>query len=214
VVGSLVGASALYAALQLVALSVLPDLGHALAPGAQTRAQPLLDVAQALLGNSGNTLLSVAALVSMLGFCAGVALVAPRYLVALSQDDYLPKAFAEHSARGTPALAIGLSTLLVCGLSLALGYTSLVDASNVVILSGYALTALAALVLRFRQPDAARPVRLPLGPLVPAAALLAAALLLWQAHPAAAEWQFTLELDLLGLGLWGATALGRKLRPA
>jgi amino acid transporter len=214
VVGSLLFASALYAVLQVVSLSVLPDLGHALAPGAQARTQPLLDVAQALLGAPGNTLLSLAALVSMLGFCAGVALVAPRYLVALSQDDYLPKAFAVHSARGTPALAIALSTALVCALSLALGYTSLVDASNVVILSGYALTALAALVLRFRQPAADRPVRLPFGVLIPAAACLSAVLLLWQAHPAAAEWKFTLQLDLLGLALWGATALWRKLRPS
>jgi amino acid transporter len=212
VVGSLLFASTLYAALQLVALSVLPDLGRALAPGAQARTQPLLDVAQLLLGAPGNTLLTVAALVSMLGFCAGVALVAPRYLVALSQDGYLPEAFARHSARGTPALAISLSTLLVCGLTLALGYTSLVDASNVVILSGYALTALAALVLRFRQPDAPRPVRLPFGPLIPAAAFGSAVLLLWQAHPRAEEWTFTLELDLLGLGLWGATALWRRLR--
>ena len=97
-------------------------------------------------------------------------------------------------------------------LTVALGYASLVDATNVVILSGYTLTALAAVVLRLREPDAPRPVRLPFGWAIPAAAVVAAIVLLVQARPAAAEWLFTLELDLLGLGLWGATALWLRAR--
>ena len=213
VVGSLVGASVLYALIQLVALAVLPDLALVPAPGAEpSHAQPLVDVALVLFGSVGVPLLTFAALVSMLGFCAGVALVAPRYLVALAQDGYLPRGLATLSTRSTPLAAILASTALTAAIAIALGYASLVDASNVVILSGYALTALAAVVLRVRAPETPRPVRLPLGWAIPAAAVIASVLLLWQAHPAAAEWRFALELDLLGIGLWSATALFLRLR--
>ena len=44
--------------------------------------------------------------------------------------------------------------------------------TDVVILSGYALTCLAALVLRVRKPDEPRRYRLPLGPAIPLLATL------------------------------------------
>src|SRR5439155_758744 len=76
------GASLLYALLQLAALGALPD--------AAAREQPLPDVAARALGAWGAPLLGVTALLSMLGFCAGVALVAPRYFMALADDGQLP----------------------------------------------------------------------------------------------------------------------------
>src|SRR5204862_1820359 len=60
VVGSICGASVLYALLQLAALGALPDLS--------SHEQPLPDVAARALGSWGAPLLGVTALLSMLGF--------------------------------------------------------------------------------------------------------------------------------------------------
>src|SRR5207237_6863554 len=120
------------------------------------------DVAARALGDWGAPLLGATALLSMLGFCAGVALVAPRYFTALAEDGHLPGQL--RSVRP----AIVASTAFAGGLAVVLGYASLVDVSNVVILSGYALTCLAALVLRFRRPGTPRRYRAPLAVPVPA----------------------------------------------
>jgi APA family basic amino acid/polyamine antiporter len=142
----------------------------------------------------------------MLGFCAGVALVAPRYFTALAEDGHLPAAFRE--TRG----AIVASTAFASALAIVLGFASLVDVSNVVILSGYALTCLATLVLRVRLPDRPRRYRLPLGPAIPLLAFCAAVALLVSARPGAREWAFSGVLLLVGFLCRGATALARRAR--
>jgi amino acid transporter len=183
VITSLAAAATLYALLQLVSLGALPNLADT--------AQPLPDVAALALGGAwGATLLGITALVSMLGFCAGVALVAPRYFMALANDGHLPAPLQDFRP------AIVASTAFACGLAILLGYTSLVDAANVVILSGYALTCLATLVLRYRMPGRPRRYRAPRP--VPLLAFCAAVALIVFAKPRAQEWVFSLEL--LGIG--------------
>ena len=203
VVGSISGASVLYALLQLAALGSLPDLA--------SREQPLPDVAARVLGSWAAPVVGVTALFSMLGFCAGVALVAPRYFTAMAEDGHLPRALTRLSARGTPAAAICASTGFAAALAIVLGYASLVDVSNVVLLSGYALSCLAALTLRLRRPDAPRRYRPPL--IVPVLALAAALALLVSARPRAAEWTFAALLLASGFFCRAATALARR-RPA
>lgn len=191
IVGSIAGASLLYALLQLTALGALPDLAHA--------EQPLPDVAAALVGAWGARVIGVAAVISMAGFCAGVALVAPRYFMAMADDGYLPARL--RAIR--PAVVV--STLFACALSVLLGYASLVDVSNVVILSGYAFTCLACLVLRVRRPDQPRRIRLPLA--VPALAFCASVALLIAAQPQLQQWKFSAALLGVGFVAWAATAL-------
>jgi len=198
IVGSLSGAALLYALLMVAALGALPDL--------VAHEQPLPDVAARVLGAWGAPLLGVTAMLSMLGFCAGVALVAPRYFTALAQDGHLPAALRETRP------AIFASTAFASALAIVLGYARLVDVSNVVILSGYALTCLAALVLRVREPERPRRYRLPLGPLIPSLACASAIALLVSAKPRLQEWTFALVLLAVGFLCKGATLLGRKAR--
>ena len=191
IVGSIAFAALLYALLQLAALGALPDLA--------AREQPLPDVAARALGPWGAPLLGVTALFSMLGFCAGVALVAPRYFTALAADGHLPARLRETRP------AIVASTLFACALAIVLGYASLVDVSNVVILSGYALTCLAALVLRLKLPDKPRRYRLPFGPAIPVVACGAAIALLVSARPHAREWAFAGALLAIGFAFRALT---------
>jgi amino acid transporter len=197
VITSLTAAATLYALLQLVSLGALPNLAET--------AQPLPDVAALALGSWGAPLLGVTALVSMLGFCAGVALVAPRYFMALANDGHLPAPLQDFRP------AIVCSTAFACGLAILLGYTSLVDAANVVILSGYALTCLAALILRYRMPGRPRRYRAPRP--VPLLAFGAAVALIVFARPRAQEWVFSLELLGIGFAIRIAMWLWRMRSP-
>jgi amino acid transporter len=202
IVGSLIGSAILYAVLQLVAASAVPDLG--------TREQPLMDTARAVLGNWGASFLGIAAVISMAGFCAGSALVGPRYFTALADDGYLPARLSAMTRHQTPGPAILLSSVLSIALTLFLGYTSLADVSTVALFAQYIPTTLAVIALRRRQPDAPRVYKLPGGPVIPLVATAASVVLLWSAKPQPAEWILSGQIFGLGLLFWGATLWHRR----
>jgi len=205
IVGALLGSTALYCVLQIVALSALPDLGG--------HKQGLIDSAQALFGPMGRQVFVVAALISMAGFCAGSALVGPRYFTALAEDGYLPRGLTRLTRFDTPGPATIAATGLSLVLALVLGYASLVDVSNVALFGQYIPTSLAVIVLRRRMPDRERRYRLPLGPLIPVLAASASVVLLWAAEPKREEWAFSGEILAAGFALWAVFALARRLGP-
>jgi len=201
-VGSLAGATLLYCILQLVALSTVPDL--------YAREQPLMEVAGRVFGKPGISILGLASLVSMAGFCSSTALVGPRYFTALAADGYLPSVFTGTSRFRTPGPAIALATGLAGVLAFFLGYGSLVDVSNVALFCQYIPTCLAVIVLRYRRPDAERTYRLPGGLVIPLAGAGISAVLLAMARPKQQEWLFSAELLALGIVIWAATAMVRR----
>ena len=201
-ISSLLGATLLYGLVQVVALSTVPDL--------YARQQPLMDVAGVLFGKPGITILGLAALVSMAGFCSSTALAGPRYFSALSADGYLPLVLTAESRFGTPGPAIALATALAGLLAFFLSYGSLVDVSNVALFCQYIPTCLAVLVLRYRRPNAERTYRLPFGPLIPVLGAGVSIALLAIARPRAQEWLFAAKLLGLGVAIWTATALLRR----
>lgn len=203
IAGSLMGSVVLYCAIQVVALSVLPNLHE--------HEQPLLDVAAAMFNKTGRMVLAVGAMVSMVGFCAGSALVGPRYFAALAGDEYLPRSLGSLSRFRTPGPATLVCTVLSALLALYFGYGSLVDISNVAAFTQYVPTTLALIVLRVRRPDAERYYRLPAGPLIAALAAAASGLLLYAASPGRDEWMFSGQVLLVGGVVWAGSALARRL---
>jgi amino acid transporter len=202
IVGSLAGATVLYCLLQLVALSALPALHES--------EQPLIEAAGHVFGTAGSPVFAAASLVSMAGFCASSALVGPRYFTAMAADGYLPVRLIALNRFKTPGAAIALSSGLAALLALFLSYGSLVDISNVALFAQYIPTCLAALVLRYRMPDAHRVYRLPAGPLIPIAGAGFSIALLAIGRPNLEEWIFSAELLILGLLIWGGRALLRR----
>src|SRR5262249_28591774 len=95
-----------------------------------------------------------------------------------------------------------------------LGYTSLVDASNVALFGQYIPVCLAALVLRYRRPNAERTYRIPGGPLIPVLATACSVMLLWKANPKREEWIFSGQMLLVGVLVWGPTLVLRRARGA
>jgi basic amino acid/polyamine antiporter, APA family len=136
VLAALLSTAVLYALVQIVFVGV----------GARSLAQPLPDAARIFLGAGGATLLGVGGLVSMLGYNAGTALCAPRYLEALAEQRLVPPALAARHARfDTPHLAIIATGGVTCVLGLILDFDRLVDLAVVAVLAQYLMCS-AALV--------------------------------------------------------------------
>jgi amino acid transporter len=160
-VASVLGATLLYALVQLVVVAHCPDLGNS--------RTPLVDAARAALGTPGATAVALIGLVSAFGFCAGSALVASRYVAAFAEDRFLPAVLARRGRRGTPVQAIAGVSVASAALAALLDFTSLADISNLAVVVQYVSTCSAVLIMRRRPGAPTR--RLPGGPLVPLAAL-------------------------------------------
>lgn len=157
--------TAIYTAVQLVAVGTLRDL-------ASSRT-PLADAAHLLLGPSGGWMLTAGAAVSILGAIGNSVLSGPRYLYALAENGRLPSVFARvHPRYRTPYVAILTQTAIVLPLALSGTFAGLASLSVVARLTAYMGTAAAVPVLRRTVPSTARAIRLPGGATIPAAALL------------------------------------------
>lgn len=161
---SVIGATLLYALVQVVAVGTLPNLGSS--------TRPIVDAARAFAGPVGAGAIAVVATLSALGFCSSSAMVVPRYVESFAQDSFLPRFLERRSARfGTPVIAIIVVSILVSILAIYLDFTSLADVSNVAVVVQYQSTCIAILVWRYRDPNASG-FRLPFGPVIPVLAVV------------------------------------------
>lgn len=170
IVGSLVGAVILYALIQLVVVGTLPGVTSAKAP--------VVEAASVFGDGPAGLAVRVAALVSMVGFCSGSALVGPQLVASLARDGVLPGAVAKASDRGAPGPAIAVVTGGAMIAVVVLGFKELADLTIITLFCQYVPTTLAVLVFRARRPDAPRLFRVPLGPVIPIVALAVMALLI------------------------------------
>lgn len=154
----------IYTAVQAVALGTAPNLAGSLSP--------LAEAAGRFGGHWGEWLLTLGATLSILGIMSNSTLGAPRYLFALARDGYGPGWLARvHPRYHTPALAIMAQTGIVLVLALSGSFVQLATLSVIARLVAYIGTAAAVPILRRRMGTRAGAVRLPLGPLIPIAAL-------------------------------------------
>jgi APA family basic amino acid/polyamine antiporter len=163
--------TALYAAVQIVAVGTVPDLAAS--------KTPLADAAGRLMGSTGGVLLTAGAAVSIVGTCASSILAGPRYLYAVSASGALPPALARlHPRWRTPWVGIGLLGALALPLALTGTFVQLAALSAGTRLITYLGTAAAVPVLRHRSPPSEGTVELPGGPAIPIAAVAVCLLLL------------------------------------
>jgi len=169
--------TAFYTLVQLVAIGTIPNLG--------TSQTPLADAGRLLLGPLGGLLLTIGAVLSVLGTNNNTVLAGPRYLYALAQGGRLPSALAKiHPRYRTPYVAIIVQSavaLLLIGLDAyrhsvspgAFGIAeNLAVLSTIARLATYIGTCLAVPVLRRKLPTTPRTIRLPGGPVIPILALI------------------------------------------
>lgn len=165
VVGALLASIAFYVAIQIVAYGTAPEIATSgTTPEKPWSTRPIVEAATSFMGPLGGRFMAAGACISMVGFCAGSALVTPRFLVALAQDGLLPRTLARHSQRlGAPQLAIALTTVAVLLAASTLDFDSLVDLSNVAVIVQYSLTCAAITWLRRTRPELPRRYRVPGG---------------------------------------------------
>jgi amino acid transporter len=135
------------------------------------------DAAGVVFGEPGRRVLAIAVGVSAFGVLNTQLLTGPRLVLALALDGRFFRPFARvHSDAGTPVPAIvllasvGIALLWAAG---ARGVDRLITGVVVVDAFFFALTGLSSLVLRWRMPHARRPIRAPLGPVLPVAFAIA-----------------------------------------
>jgi basic amino acid/polyamine antiporter, APA family len=161
----IVTVTALYFAVQWIALGTLPGLAQS-----QT---PLADASARFGGAWLAMALTVGAAVSILGTNSNTIMLGPRYLHALAMDGYGPRALARiHPRFRTPAVAIITVGVLSLLLALSGSFVQLALLSVVARLCTYIGTSLSVLVLRRRHGHRDGALHLPGGPLIPIAATL------------------------------------------
>ena len=154
---ALITCTVIYAAVQWVVVGVL-------GPGATTD-RPLAEVARVTMGSRGAELVAIGALVSVYGYLSAKLLAMPRVTFALAKNGDLPRIFAfVNSNFQTPLFSILFFAIAVWGLAMAGNFAWNVTLSVVARLFYYAVVCASLIVLRRKQPQAAR-FRLPAGPL-------------------------------------------------
>lgn len=136
---AMLGVTALYIALQMVAQGIL---GEGLA---QSTTAPLADAAGASLGGWARSLLLAGASISMFGYLGGMTLSIPRIVYALARDGFLPGSLAKVDAvHRSPQAAIVFQTILTLILAVSGTFEQLAILANVSALALYFGCAAAA----------------------------------------------------------------------
>lgn len=143
------------------------------------------DLLKAVWGTTGEKLIAVMIAIAALTSVNGSMIVGARSNYALGRDwPLLPYIGRWHEASGSPRNAMlvqGAIALALVGLGAIqnAGFKGLVEYSLPVFWGFFLLTGVALFVLRAKEPDAPRPFRVPLYPVLPAVFVLMCAYLLY-----------------------------------
>ena len=201
---ALVGGMGLVTALYLIAnWAYLAGLGGA---GLAASAAPAAQLMGLAFGPGGQAAMVVFVTLAALAIVNALVIVGGRTLYAVAADEpALARLAAWDDAAGVPRRAIWvqcvLSLLLIAWGSASTGFARMVDFLSPVFWLFLSLTGPALIILRRRLPDAARPFRVPLYPLVPLA-FSAGCLFVLQSSLRYVGWQgAAISFGVLGLGL-------------
>jgi basic amino acid/polyamine antiporter, APA family len=126
-------------------------------------------VASRVLGSGGGSLVSLIILVSIIGTLNGCFLTSPRIYFAQARDGLFFRKFGEvHPRYETPGFSILAQGLWAAVLVVSGSYETLLDYAMFAMWLWYGLMVAGVIVLRYKQPDLARPYRMWGYPVTPA----------------------------------------------
>jgi APA family basic amino acid/polyamine antiporter len=114
-----------------------------------------------LFGSRGDLVIRVLVLVSILSGMNACVLMAARTMLAMSRDRLLPERFAYVNAGGTPAAAHWTSIGVAVGFIVSGTFTTVLALCAFFFVANYLLSFLSVFALRRKEPDTARPWRVP-----------------------------------------------------
>jgi amino acid transporter len=151
--------------------------------GIAGHANPVAAASAAFMGPAGGTLIAIGICLSVFGTNCGSALVNPRRFYAMAErGDLPPKLATTDPETGAPRMAIGLTWLLACGLSLSGSFVELAVLGVVARFAQYIPTCLAVLVFRKRLGPG-EGFRIPGGPVLPLITVILCLTLLANSDP-------------------------------
>jgi APA family basic amino acid/polyamine antiporter len=163
---------AIYVLFNLAMLHALPVsklAGSKLAAG---------DAAQAIFGGYTGAIITIIALISVIGIINASFLFTPRVLYALSRDGLFAAAGATVNAKGTPTVALAVTVLLAIGLTTIGTFEKLFALSGFLSVVVDAATFATLFILRRKEPNLARPFKASGYPWLPGIVLAGAIVLL------------------------------------
>jgi len=123
--------------------------------------------ARNLFGPEGGDLLSLALSVLLLSTISAMVLAGPRVLATIGEDVPALRFLSVRNRRGAPTRAVLLQQGLALGFILTDSFEGVLTFAGFTLTLFAMLTVLGVLRLRRREPDLARPFRVPLYPLPP-----------------------------------------------
>jgi amino acid transporter len=134
-------AALLYVAIQAVCIGTLPELANS--------QRPLAEAGGRIFGSGGAAVITLGALISVMGTMNAIMLAAPRLMFAMAEQRQLPRIFSATDSRfRTPHIAIFVSAAGMLVLTLSGTFVSAAAISTIIRLATYAVTCAALLVLR------------------------------------------------------------------
>jgi amino acid transporter/nucleotide-binding universal stress UspA family protein len=205
IIGSVVVATVLYAAILFVATGILPynEIADFQAP--------LVETAHRFMSAVGIVGMSLAALLATASSANAAIMASSRINFALGRDSLLPGWFNQiHPRYLTPHRSIVVTGVLAILLALSGQAAVLAEISSALFMVSYALLALGLLVMRRARPAWYRPAyRMPFYPLLPAAGGLLALGVIGTMNPVSQ----LAGLGLVALSLGWYAAWGRRRTP-
>lgn len=152
-IGGVLSVIAVYLLVNLALLAVLPipALAKSTLPGA--------DAAAIIAGDRGKQLITVLSVLSLLPLLNAILMIGTRILFAMGRDGLVSPRTASVNAGGTPGVATGITTGVAVLLIASGTFQTLIALASVFLAANYCVSCLALVVLRRREPGAARPFR-------------------------------------------------------
>ncbi|MFQ3650189.1 MAG: amino acid permease [Gemmataceae bacterium] len=222
IIGSLVICTLLYIGVVAVLTGMVPydqiDKGAGVSSAFKSAAQAegTSDVVKQILGIS-ELIINVAGVAGITSVLLVLMLSGPRVLLAMARDGLIPKGFFAdvHPVFKTPwksTIAVGCFVTILAGV---LPIDALLELTNIGTLFAFAVVCMAVLVMRRTNPQAHRPFRCPLVPVIPILGGLLCVMLMMSLP--VGNWLRLVVWLLLGLVIYFAygqynSTLGKQLR--
>jgi APA family basic amino acid/polyamine antiporter len=168
----LVGAAALvvmvvYTGIAVVAITALPVVGNATSLGRNFLDAPMIGIAESFqadwLADSLKYVIAAVAAVTLIAAANSAMMGLSRLAYSLSTNRQIPSAVGRlHPTRATPYVVIAIAALLAAALTVPQDLELMVGIFAFGALVGLTIAHLSLVVLRFKEPAARRPYRIPL----------------------------------------------------
>jgi basic amino acid/polyamine antiporter, APA family len=163
----------IYIGIQVVAIGTLPELS--------TSTTPLAEATYLFAGKGGAVVLTIGAIITILGTMNVLVLTCSRLLFAMAEQKQLPALLANiHPRFQTPSIALLISTSLLLVITLLSNFIQALSISALIRLFTFVTTALAVFILRKKQGAAPFQIRYPF--VIVALAVVLCVGLLWYSN--------------------------------